>query len=172
MKNEINFNIIDNDNVSQIPRNVNIPFLSYDNPSDLNNSKEEKRQDKIPTFDLNNLFKFSFSYNFEILKSLLETLILNQKAGQKEFLKMKKDYELKINEIESSIIDMKIKLSNPQFVEELKKEKERILEQSEQIRKKIIREKNLKLQAEKENKSNMINNLTVSTIFIFIYIYF
>lgn len=172
MKNEINFNIIDNNNVNQIPRNVNIPFLSYDNPSDLNNSKEEKRQDKIPTFDLNNLFKFSFSYNFEILKSLLETLILNQKAGQKEFLKMKKDYELKINEIESSIIDMKIKLSNPQFVEELKKEKERILEQSEQIRKKIIREKNLKLQAEKENKSNMINNLTVSTIFIFIYIYF
>ena len=172
MKNEINFNIIDNNNVNQIPRNVNIPFLSYDNPSDLNNSKEEKRQDKIPTFDLNHLFKFSFSYNFEILKSLLETLILNQKAGQKEFLKMKKDYELKINEIESSIIDMKIKLSNPQFVEELKKEKERILEQSEQIRKKIIREKNLKLQAEKENKSNMINNLTVSTIFIFIYIYF
>lgn len=172
MKNEINFNIIDNNNVNQIPRNVNIPFLSYDNPSDLNNSKEEKRQDKIPTFDLNNLFKFSFSYNFEILKSLLETLILNQKAGQKEFLKMKKDYELKINEIESSIIDMKIKLSNPQLVEELKKEKERILEQSEQIRKKIIREKNLKLQAEKENKSNMINNLTVSTIFIFIYIYF
>lgn len=172
MKNEINFNIIDNNNVNQIPRNVNIPFLSYDNPSDLNNSKEEKRQDKIPTFDLNNLFKFSFSYNFEILKSLLETLILNQKAGQKEFLKMKKDYELKINEIESSIIDMKIKLSNPQFVEELKKEKERILEQSEQIRKKIIREKNLKLQAEKENRSNMINNLAVSTIFIFIYIYF
>ena len=192
MKNEINYNIIDNNNninniINDIPRNVKIPFLSYDdNNSDLN-SIDKDDNDKIPIFDLNKLFHFNFSYNFEVLKSLLETLVLNQQEGQKELLKMKKDNELKINELENKIIDLKIKISSPQIsspqissaqtLEELKKEKEKILDEFEKIKKKEIKEKNLPLklkqEKEKENYKIIIDNLTVSIyIIIFIYIIF
>ena len=184
MKNEINYNIIDKNNninnvINEIPRNVKIPFLSYDdNNSDLN-SIDKEDNDKIPIFDLNKLFHFNFSYNFEVLKSLLETLILNQQEGQKELLKMKKDNELKINELENKIIDLKIKISSPQNLDELKKEKEKILDESEKIKKKEIKEKNLPLklkqekEKERENYKLIIDNLTVSIyIIIFIYIIF
>ena len=162
MKSENNNNIFDDNNiVNKLQRNVTIPFLTYeDNNLDLNSSKkDEKKNAKIPIFDLNQIFQFKFSYNFDVLKNLLETMIQNQRESQKVFLKMEKDNELKINELENNIIDLKIKLnnSNPQLLEELKKEKESIQKETEKIQKKIIIEKNL----EKEEKEN-ITHLTVS----------
>ena len=173
MKSETNSSLLNNDSKNslglQIPRNVKIPFLSYEEGgSNLNSPENEGKPNKIPIFDLNKLFEINFSYNFEILKSLIETLILNQQENRKEYIKMKKDFEIKINDIENNIIDLKIKVSNPQSLEELKKEKEKILEESEKIRKKIIREKNLELKEEKESKNVIINNLSVS---IKLYIY-
>ena len=165
MINENNNYILDDNNIeNKFQRNVAIPFLSYEDNDydlDLNSSKkDEKNKKKIPIFDLNNIFQFKFSYNYELLKNLLETMIQNQQESQKEFLKMEKNNELKINEMEKKIIDLKIKLnnnSNPQILEELKKEKESIQKESEKIQNKILKEKNLK----KEEKEN-ITNLTVS----------
>ena len=88
-------------------------------------------------------------------------VLLNQQESQKELIKIRKKYEIKINEIEKNIIDMKIKLSNPQIVEELKKEKDKILQESERIKKKIIKEKNLEIKEEKEANSTLINDLEV-----------
>ena len=148
--------------VSSKSRRVKIPFLSYEeNVSDVNDIEKGKKDDDIPIFDLDKLFEFNFSYNFEILKSLLEKLILNQQESQKELIKIRKNHEIKINEIEKNIIDMKIKLSNPQIVEELKKEKDKILQESERIKKKIIKEKNLEIKEEKEANSTLINDLEV-----------
>ena len=173
MKNEIISNEINDVGKVKVSltsrRSVKIPFLSYEeNISDSNDIEKGKKDDDIPIFDLDKLFQFNFSYNFEILKTLLEKLILNQQESQKELIKIRKNHEIKINEIEKNIIDMKIKISNPQIVEELKKEKDKILQESERIKKKIIREKNLELKEEKEANSTLINNLEVS---IKLYIY-
>ena len=170
MKNEINFNIIDNDNNTNnmnnelLPRNVKIPFLYFEDNNSDKDSVDNDDINKAPIFDLNKLFHFNISYNFEVLKTLLETLILNQQEGQKELLKLKKDNEIKINELENKIIDLKIKISNPQKLEELKKEKEKIIIESEKIKKKVIKEKNLlrKEEKEKENYKIILDNLAVS----------
>ena len=168
MKNEIKYNFFDNNLISQNPRNVKIPFLTYeekDNNLNINKKSLDKddNKNKIPIFDLNKIFQFNFSYNFDLLKNLLETMIQNQQESQKSFLKMKKDNDLKINEIENSIIDLKIKLNNPnpKVLEELKKEKEKIQKESEIIKNKIIKEKSLEKE-ERENNIHIINNLTVS----------
>lgn len=166
MKNEIISNEINDVGKVKVSsksrRSVKIPFLSYEeNVSDVNDIEKGKKNDDIPIFDLDKLFEFNFSYNFEILKSLLEKLILNQQESQKELIKIRKNHEIKINEIEKNIIDMKIKLSNPQIVEELKKEKDKILQESERIKKKIIKEKNLEIKEEKEANSTLINDLEV-----------
>lgn len=175
MKNEINiledsYESNDIKNMDQIPRNVKIPFLSFED--DSNSSKEKNdNKNKLPLFDLNKIFQFNFSYNFELLKSLLETLILNQREVQKELLKMKKDTEIKINQIENNIIDMKMKVSNPQVLEELKKKKEKLEKESQKLKSQIIKEKNLSIinkereEKEKQISSNhYINNLTVSKL--------
>ena len=149
------------------PRNVKIPFLLYEEYNSNTNEKDKKNDEekkRIPAFDLNKIFQFNFSYNFDLLKNLLETLILNQQESQKVFLKMKKDYELKINEIENKIIDIKIKLSNPnsQYLEELKKEKENIQIESEKIKKRKIKEINLEKEEKENNNNQIINFLKVS----------
>ena len=47
---------------------------------------------------------------------------------------MKKNSEIKINEMESNIVDIKITLNNPKYIEELKKEKEKLIIESEIIK--------------------------------------
>ena len=146
------------------PRNIKIPFLCYEeNNSNSNGTENNNEVEEIPVFDLNKIFQFNFSYNFDILKSLLETLIRNQQEYQREIIKMKKDNEIKINEIESNIVDMRIALSSPQFLEELKKEKEKLKIEQEIIKNKIIKEKNLE-KIQNENNRQLINELTVSKI--------
>lgn len=209
MKNELNFNIMDNSNdiydtnLIELPRNVRIPFLSFDdnngnanensendessNSSNNNednkdnkdnkdnnnnkNNKDNKNENKrreIPIFDLNKIFRISFSYNFDVLKSLLETLITNQVESQKELLNLKKENEIKINEIERMIVDMKIALSNPhpKVLEELQKEKQKLQHESQKIKNKIIKEKALENKERNEANAKILNELAVS---IFVY---
>ena len=47
---------------------------------------------------------------------------------------MKKNSEIKINEMESNIVDIKITLNNPKYIEYLKKEKEKLIIESEIIK--------------------------------------
>lgn len=160
MKNEIKYS---NNIKKETERNIRIPYLSYEENISNSNTIEKKgnESDEVPIFDLNKIFQLNFSYNFDLLKSLLETLIRNQQEYQKELIKMKKNSEIKINEMESNIVDMKITLSNPKYIEELKKEKEKLRIESEIIKNKIIKEKKLEMK-ENENNKQMINNLTVS----------
>ena len=160
MKNEIKYS---NNIKKETERNIRIPYLSYEENISNSNTKEKNgnESDEVPIFDLNKIFQLNFSYNFDLLKSLLETLIRNQQEYQKELIKMKKNSEIKINEMESNIVDMKITLSNPKYIEELKKEKEKLRIESEIIKNKIIKEKKLEMK-ENENNKQMINNLTVS----------
>jgi hypothetical protein len=207
MKNEMNFNILDkasdiyDSNLIELPRNVRIPFLSFDDNNgninensendesnnsndknednkdnddnqdnkenkdnkDNNNNKENKRRE-IPIFDLNKIFQINLSYNFDILKSLLETLITNQVESQKELLNLKKENEIKINEIERIIIDMKIALSNPhpKVLEELQKEKQKLQKESQKIKNRIIKEKALENKERNEENTKILNELAVS----------
>jgi hypothetical protein len=204
MKNEMNFNILDkasdiyDSNLIELPRNVRIPFLSFDdnngninenseNDESINsnnnnennkdnddnndnkdnkdnNNKNEKKRREIPIFDLNKIFQINLSYNFDILKSLLETLITNQVESQKELLNLKKENEIKINEIERIIIDMKIALSNPhpKVLEELQKEKQKLQKESLKIKNKIIKEKALENKERNEENAKILNELAVS----------
>ena len=206
MKNELNFNIIDkasdiyDSNLIELPRNVRIPFLSFDdnngninensendesnNSNDNNednkdndNNKENKenkdnkdnnnngnKRKEIPIFDLNKIFQINLSYNFDILKSLLETLITNQVESQKELLNLKKENEIKINEIERMIVDMKIALSNPhpKVLEELQKEKQKLQQDAQKIKNKIIKEKVLENKERNEANAKILNELAVS----------
>ena len=207
MKNELNFNIIDkasdiyDSNLIELPRNVRIPFLSFDDNNgninensendesnnsndnnednkdnddnqdnkenkenkDNNNNNGNKRKE-IPIFDLNKIFQINLSYNFDILKSLLETLITNQVESQKELLNLKKENEIKINEIERMIVDMKIALSNPhpKVLEELQKEKQKLQHDAQKIKNKIIKEKVLENKERNEANAKILNELAVS----------
>ena len=203
MKNELN-NILDNasdmydSNLIELPRNVRIPFLSFDDnngninensendeSSNSNNNNEDNKDNKdnnankgnndnnnkneikrreIPIFDLNKIFQINLSYNFDILKSLLETLITNQVESQKELLNLKKENEIKINEIERIIVDMKIALSNPhpKVLEELQKEKQKLQHESQKLKNKIIKEKALENKERNEANAKILTELTVS----------
>ena len=50
--------------------------------------------------DLNKIFEMNFSYNFDLLKNLIEALMKNQKNFQEEL----KEKTLKINDIENQIL--------------------------------------------------------------------
>ena len=203
MKNELN-NILDNasdiydSNLIELPRNVRIPFLSFDDNNgninensendescisnnnnednkdnknnnankgnNDNNNKNEIKRREIPIFDLNKIFQINLIYNFDIMKSLLETLITNQVESQKELLNLKKENEIKINEIERMIVDMKIALSNPhpKVLEELQKEKQKLQQESQKIKNKIIKEKALENKERNEANAKIITELAVS----------
>ena len=176
-------------NLIEIPRNVRIPFLSFDdnnngninensendesfmtnNNNETNKDKNDKNKNEnkvreIPIFDLNKIFHINLSYNFDTLKSLLETLITNQVESQKELLNLKKENEIKINEIERVIVDMKIALSNPhpKVLEELQKEKQKLQKESQKIKNRIIKEKALENKERNEENTKILNELAVS----------
>ena len=50
--------------------------------------------------DLNKIFEMNFSYNFDLLKNLIEALMKNQKNFQEEL----KEKTLKINDLENQIL--------------------------------------------------------------------
>ena len=122
---------------------IKIPYYAYEEEAKLSPNKTKNNQKEIPIYDLNQIFKINFSYNFDLLKGLLESLIKNQQETQKDLLKSKKESEMKINELESKIIDMKILISDPKHIQDLETEKEKLKEKSEKMKMKVIKEINL-----------------------------
>ena len=69
----------------------------------------QEGEDKIEMFDLNKIFQFS--YNFDILKNLVEALIKNQQSIQKQL----KSKQAKILDLEAQFLDLKILLDSGNF---------------------------------------------------------
>ena len=162
---------IKNIKINQIEENrkVKIPYLTYeDEDSSILNNKSDSKKSKIPVFDLNNIFKINFSYDFDLLKNLLESLINNQQETQKEMLLIKKESEIKINELERKIIDMKIENSDPDLIKELQIKKDKLEIESEKIKNKVLKEKNLP--SDKGKYADQ--NLEVNYIFLYILIFY
>ena len=162
---------IKNIKINQIEENrkVKIPYLTYeDEDSSILNNKSGSKTSKIPVFDLNNIFKINFSYDFDLLKNLLESLINNQQETQKEMLLIKKESEIKINELERKIIDMKIENSDPDLIKELQIKKDKLEIESEKIKNKVLKEKNLP--SDKGKYADQ--NLEVNYIFLYILIFY
>lgn len=68
--------------------------------------------DNKQTFDLNQIFHIDLSYNFDLLKNLLSTIIKNQK--------LKDD---KLTELENQILDLRIALNqDPNKIQSAKKD--------------------------------------------------
>lgn len=124
-------------------RKIKIPYYAYEDKAQTQKNQSNNNNKEIPTFDLNQIFQINFSYNFDLLKGLLESLIKNQQEALKDFLKSKKESEIKINELEHKILDMKITISDPKYIQDLETEKEKLKEKSEKMKMKVIKEINL-----------------------------
>ena len=81
--------------------NTSIPKEEHNVEFQLTN---EEGEGSIEIFDLNKIFQMNFSYNFDILKNLIEALMKNQKNFQKEL----KSKDTKILDLESQILDLKL----------------------------------------------------------------
>ena len=72
----------------------------------------DKTSDDKQIFDLNEIFHIDLSYNFDLLKNLLSTIIKNQK--------LKDD---KLTELENQILDLRIALNqDPNKIQSMKKD--------------------------------------------------
>ena len=133
--------------------------------------------------DLNKIFQMNFSYNFDLLKNLIEALMKNQKNFQAEL----KEKTNKINELENQLLDLKLFSVNGNNVNLISKDKTHIEKASpDQIQinnefeellnpkllsvikgdKDIIRVPPNDIKLEETSKDDKINNIIVS-IFIF-----
>ncbi len=63
----------------------------------------QKGEETIEVFDLNKMFQMSFSYNFDILKNLMESIINNQQNIQNDI----KEKQTKILELETQLFELK-----------------------------------------------------------------
>ena len=138
---------------------IKIPYYTYEEETKLNPIQSKNISKEIPIFDLNKIFQINFSYNFDLLKGLLETLIKNQQETQKDLLNSKKENEMKINELERKIIDMKILISDPKHIQDLETEKEKLKEKSEKMKMKVIKEINL--ESKKDDQPKQIIEVTI-----------
>ena len=64
----------------------------------------QEGEESIEIFDLNKIFQMNFSYNFDILKNLIEALMKNQQNIQNDL----KEKETKILELETQILSNKV----------------------------------------------------------------
>ena len=64
----------------------------------------QEGEESIEIYDLNKIFQMNFSYNFDILKNLIEALMKNQKNFQNEL----KEKNTKILDLESQLLDLKL----------------------------------------------------------------
>lgn len=138
---------------------IKIPYYTYEEETKLNLIQSKNISKEIPIFDLNKIFQINFSYNFDLLKGLLETLINNQQETQKDLLNSKKENEMKINELERKIIDIKILISDPKHIQDLETEKEKLKEKSEKMKMKVIKEINL--ESKKDEQPKQIIEVTI-----------
>ena len=102
------------------PHNIMVPFNVPGKPD-------------IGLFDLNKIFQVNLNYNFDSLKTLLEGLVSSYKKNEEEIEKLKennKEKDMKINELESKIIDLNIlinsSLGDNEAVEKLKDMKSKL----------------------------------------------
>jgi len=63
----------------------------------------QEGEESIEIFDLNKIFQMNFSYNFDILKNLIEALMKNQQNIQNDL----KEKETKLLELETQILGNK-----------------------------------------------------------------
>jgi hypothetical protein len=75
----------------------------------------QEGEDNIEIYDLNKIFQFS--YNFDILKNIMEALIKNQQ----NMLKDLKSKNSKILDLQSQILDIKFLLDSPNNEKETSK---------------------------------------------------
>lgn len=91
----------------------------------------EEGDEGIKLFDLNKIFQLNFSYNFEILKNLIETVINNQKRFQNEM----DDKNSRLSELEAQLLDYKILLNDKngdkETIQQLTEKKSKINQQSQ-----------------------------------------
>ena len=64
----------------------------------------EGGEENMEAFNLNQMFKVNFSFDFDLLKTLIEALIKNQQNIQNDL----KQRQKKIYDIESQILDLKM----------------------------------------------------------------
>ena len=64
----------------------------------------QEGEESIEIYDLNKIFQMNFSYNFDILKNLIEALMKNQQNMQNEL----KGNQTKISDLEEQILELKI----------------------------------------------------------------
>ena len=138
-----------------------------DNESSFNVELIDKNSDKKQIFDLNEIFHIDLSYNFDLLKNLLSTIIKNQKLKDE-----------KIIELENQLLDLRIafneesnKKSEPTKKVEIKpklsplKEKEEtneVVENTENITYDLKPPKNVpKLEISDKNEP-IVNSIIVS----------
>lgn len=107
------------DIIEEEERNVAIPEV---NEEGIENTK---------FFDLNKVFEMKLSYNFEMLKDLIESLINNQTKFQTEL----NEKNHKISDLEKKLLDFKIMLTNTlgdkETLQKLENEKSKIKQQIE-----------------------------------------
>ena len=70
-------------------------------------------KDSSEVIDLNKMFQMNFSYNFDLLKNLIEALLKNQKTFQDEL----KEKTMKLIELENKILDLQITPSDQEIKE-------------------------------------------------------
>ena len=68
----------------------------------------QEGEENIEIFDLNKIFQMNFSYNFDILKNLIEAFMKNQKYIQNEM----KEKQTKILDLEAQLLDLKLKIDS------------------------------------------------------------
>ena len=66
----------------------------------------QKGEETIQVFDLNKMFQVNFSYNFELLKNIMEAIINNQQNIQNDF----KEKQTQILNLEAQLLEIKTKL--------------------------------------------------------------
>ena len=133
--------------------------------------------------DLNKIFQMNFSYNFDLLKNLIEALLKNQKNFQSEL----KEKTNKIMDLENQLLDLKLssvkeevttntksKLEPSSFQQiEINSEPEKLINPKLLLvikgEKNIIKTppNDIKLE-ESSNNNDEMNKIIVSIIFIFI----
>ena len=140
-------------------------------------------KDSPEVIDLNKIFQMNFSYNFDLLKNLIEALLKNQKNFQSEL----KEKTNKIMDLENQLLDLKLssvkeevttntksKLEPSSFQQiEINSEPEKLINPKLLLvikgDKNIIKTppNDIKLE-ESSNNNDEMNKIIVSIIFIFI----
>ena len=133
--------------------------------------------------DLNKIFQMNFSYNFDLLKNLIEALLKNQKNFQSEL----KEKTNKIMDLENQLLDLKLSSVKEEVITNTKSKLEPSSFQQIEINsepEKLINPKlllvikgdkniiktppnDIKLE-ESSNNNDEMNKIIVSIIFIFI----